>query len=220
MSKEKEDLRKREESTLEVYERWADSYDRNRDRSLFEKEYIDLFLDHISNSLVTEVTEDGLDILDLGCGAGEPIASYLISQGHKVTGADYSQSMLSICRKRYPDHHWIFCDMRDYKLVDKKYEGIISWGAFFHLNHEQQRRNLPLICQSLKAGGCLLLTVGPEEGEVWGEVAGQKVYHASLAPEEYESILKNNNLEPFIFNRNDENCQGFSILMAKKRGSL
>lgn len=58
MSKEKEDLRKREERTLEVYERWADFYDRNRDRSLFEKEYIDLFLSHISNSLVTE---DGLE---------------------------------------------------------------------------------------------------------------------------------------------------------------
>ena len=200
------DFKKIEESTQAVYEENAKQYDIERGRSLFERNYLDLFISFL---------KEDAHILDLGCGAGEPIARYFIEKGLKLSGADYSEAMLSLCRERFPNQQWLYCDMRNYALKER-YDGIISWGAFFHLSIADQRKNLPLICQSLKEEGILLLTVGPSEGEVTGTVAGKKVYHASLSPQEYEKILNDNDLEILSFKLNDPDCHGFSVLVAKK----
>lgn len=194
-----------ESKTQNVYEENASQYDEERGKSLFEKSYLDKFLNLLPNS----------SVLDLGCGAGEPIARYLIEKGCKITGADYSENMLDICKERFPDHRWIFADMRDLKL-ESKYDGIISWGAFFHLNQEQQRECLPILCQSLNESGILLITVGHIEGEVLGTVAGNKVYHSSLSKNEYTSILEENGLSVIEFNLEDPDCAGFSVFIAKK----
>ena len=61
-----------------------------------------------------------------------------------------------------------------------------------------------------------MMTVGPEDGEVTGTVAGQKVYHSSLSTEEYIGILKENNLRVLEFKINDKDCQGFTVFIAQK----
>ena len=45
----------------------------------------------------------GAPVLDLGCGAGEPIAAYLIFRGHPVCGVDFAAPMLALARARFPD---------------------------------------------------------------------------------------------------------------------
>lgn len=196
-----------EEQTQKVYESYAEEYDEKRNRDLFEKSYLDKVISHLT---------EGASVLDLGCGAGEPIARYLIEKGVNVTGLDYSHKMLSLCKERFPDHQWIFGDMRNLEVEDF-FEAIISWGAFFHLTIDQQRDSLPKVCNLLKSNGVLLITVGHDEGEVTGTVAGQKVYHASLSKEEYERILEKCNLEVLEFNFQDPKCHGFSVLLGKKK---
>ncbi|RRB41828.1 class I SAM-dependent methyltransferase, partial [Escherichia coli] len=51
-------------------------------------------------------------ILDLGCGAGEPIGRFLIARGHSVVGVDHAQSMINLAQTRFPRERWIKADMR------------------------------------------------------------------------------------------------------------
>ncbi len=55
-----------------LYERHARAFDRDRGKSLFEKPWLDRFLD---------LVPEGGSVLDIGCGSGEPIARHLIEPG-------------------------------------------------------------------------------------------------------------------------------------------
>lgn len=199
-------LKEIEKQTQDVYQKEAERYDKERGKSLFEKDYLDRFLALLPKSP---------HVLDLGCGSGEPIAQYLIEQGCQMTGTDYSEPMLEICRKRFPRHNWIFSDMRDLK-IEGNYDGLISWGSFFHLNQDEQRKSLPEMANLLTKRGIMMITVGHEAGEVSGTVADRPVYHSSLSKEEYTQIITDAGLNVLSFKLQDPECHGFSVLIAEK----
>ena len=86
--------------------------------------------------------------------------------------------MLALARSRFPQATWVEADMRGLDL-GRTYGGVVSWGGFFHLSREAQRLALPRIARHVASPGALLLTVGREEGEVFGEVAGERAPHAA-----------------------------------------
>lgn len=131
----------------------------------------------------------GASILDLGCGAGEPIAGHLICEGYDVTGLDRSSAMLAFFKTRYPQSRAIEADMRSLAL-GHRFDAILSWDALFHLWPDEQRTTLPRIADHLASPGRLLFTAGDQEGHVTGHVGDETVYHGSLDPEEYRSILE------------------------------
>jgi hypothetical protein len=65
-------------------------------------------------------------------------------------------------------------------------------------------------------GGSLLLTVGPKDGEVDGTVGSKPVYHASLSPAEYATILQEQGLRLTGFPAEDPECNRHSVLMARR----
>jgi SAM-dependent methyltransferase len=141
-----------------VYDANAGRWDAERSRSLFERDWLDRFLAHLpANSR----------LLDLGCGAGEPIARYLIESGYMGTGVDFSPAMLEIARSRVPNGRWVEADMRRLDL-DERFAGIVAWDSFFHLARQEQRNVLPCLARHLLPGGALLATVGPDDGETLG----------------------------------------------------
>jgi 2-polyprenyl-3-methyl-5-hydroxy-6-metoxy-1,4-benzoquinol methylase len=192
--------------TLQVYEKHAHAFDTHRSRSLAEQKWLNKFIDLLPSQG---------SILDIGCGAGEPISEYLLKQGFHLTGLDASSKMLEIARKRFPQANWIKMNMQELKL-DREFDGIISWDGFFHLKQEEQRQVLPLFANHLKPNGALLLTIGHESGEVTGTVDGEKVYHSSLASDEYRKILKKLGFDNIEIKLQDESCGFHSILLAKK----
>ena len=193
--------------TKEIYERNARLFDQQRNKSLFEKKWLDRFL-----SLVPAKSM----IVDVGCGSGEPITKYMIEQRYRIVGLDFSQTMLDMASQRFPEQIWTYMDMRSISL-QQQFEGLISWGAFFHLTPDEQRRTLPRFIQHLVPNGVLLLTVGHEEGEVIGTVHGEEVYHSSLSIKEYGQILAQNQCTLLDFVPQDPACGYHSILFAQKR---
>ena len=156
-----------------------------------------------------------VSILDLGCGAGDPIASYFIQHGHSVVGMDSSSNMLAMARKNIPRGDWRLGDMRQLDLPER-FNGIIGWNSFFHLTRDEQRKTLPEIARHLLPGGALLLTVGPHEGEVAGCVGDDPIYHASLSLNEYSDILLSHTVRIREFTPEDPDCYGMTILLAQK----
>src|SRR5215210_515015 len=102
---------------VDLYERHALSFDRERNRSLQEKAWLDRFLAHVPA---------GGEILDLGCGMGEPIAGYCIAAGFRVIGIDSSPSLIALCRARFPQAEWMVGDMRTAEL-HRRFDGLLAW---------------------------------------------------------------------------------------------
>jgi SAM-dependent methyltransferase len=130
-------------------------------------------------------------ILDIGCGSAEPIARFFIEQGHEVTGADSSPSLIEISKRRFPEQHWIVADMRELRL-ERRFNGIVAWDSLFHLAPEDQRLMFALFREHSTANAALLFTSGPAAGEVIGEYRGEPLYHGSLDGAEYREILEGN----------------------------
>ena len=149
----------------------------------------------------------------MGCGTGEPISGYIIGRGFDLTGIDSAPAMIAIAQTRYPDAVWTVADMRALPDVGK-FHGILSWHGFFHLSADEQRKALPEILSHMHAGGAIMLTVGPEAGEVTGTVAGEAVYHASLSSEEYEAILTGAGFTDVSFAPSYPACSRSSVILA------
>ena len=194
------------DETRGVYERQATAYDTSRSRALFEARWLARF---------SACLPSGGHVLDLGCGAGDPIARWFMAEGFSVTGVDYAQPMLDIARARWPDGDWRQADMRALDL-DQVFDGIIAWNSLFHLRPDEQRTCLAHLARHLAPGGSLLITVGPKAGEVTGTVGGETVYHASLSPAAYATCLEDNGLRLTGFLAEDPDTNAHSVLMARK----
>ena len=198
--------RQEQDITRLVYEREALRYDNDRSRDLVERQWLEQF--------GTELPDAGA-VMDLGCGAGEPIAGWLIENGYRVTGVDFALPLLELARERWPNGDWRVGDMRELDLPER-FDGIICWDSFFHLTPDEQVSCMPTIARHLRPGGALLLTVGPRAAETTGAVGKGDVYHASLSPETYEKLFEESGLEVRAFCSEDPNCSNHSFLLGVK----
>lgn len=189
---------------IELYERHADAYDRLRGRSLQEKRWLDAFLEHVPASGA---------ILDFGCGMGEPIARYLLEHGRHVIGIDSSSSMIELCHERFPNGEWIVSDMRTFAPADR-FDGIIAWDSFFHLEMDDQRAMFPRFASFAHPHAPLLFTSGTSAGTAIGEFQGEPLFHASLDEAEYRQLLHANGFAVRDYNAHDVECGGHTVWLA------
>ncbi|NOU10743.1 MAG: class I SAM-dependent methyltransferase, partial [Nitrospira sp.] len=132
----------------------------------------------------------GGSVLDLGCGSGQPLACHLLDRGFTVFGVDSSPTLISKCRSRFPKGEWTVADMRTLS-INRRFEGVIAWDSFFHLSHEDQRAMFVVFREHANCGAPLLFTTGTGHGEAIGSFQGESLYHASLSPGEYRTLMKN-----------------------------
>jgi SAM-dependent methyltransferase len=190
---------------IDLYERHAQSWDGDRGRSLFERGWLDRF---------RAVAGEGAAILDLGCGAGEPMAAYLIGCGHAITGIDSAPTLIGLGAARFPAHTWIVGDMRRLEL-GKRFSGILAWDSFFHLTPEDQRGMFPIFRDHAAAGAALMFTSGPQAGEAIGSYHGEPLYHASLDPAEYTTLLREHGFDVIAHVAEDATCGGHTVWLAR-----
>lgn len=192
------------DTVIDLYERHAAAYDRDRNRSLMERSWLDRFLSHVP---------PGGTVLDVGCGMGEPIARHLHDRGVHVVGVDASPSMIDRCRERFPDSEWIVADMRELDL-GRRFDGILAWDSFFHLGMEDQRGMFPRFAAHAANGAPLMFTSGSAEGEAIGSYQREPLYHASLSPSEYERLLTANGFIVRAYVEDDATCGHHTVWLA------
>ncbi|WP_136637095.1 class I SAM-dependent methyltransferase [Pseudooceanicola onchidii] len=194
------------EDVQAVYDRVAVAFDHQRRDSGMESGWVARFADALPARA---------EVLDLGCGSGQPVARLLLEHGCRVTGADFAPGMLALARASLPQADWVQADMRHLDL-GRTFDGIIAWHSFFHLTVAAQRVALPKVLAYLRPGGVLMMTLGLEEGEGHGHVDGQVVYHASLSDAEYRAILSRHGVEVDAFVHGDDRCGGANVLFARR----
>jgi len=191
---------------IDLYQRkaldWIESRARTR---LIEKPWLDRF---------RALLPPAGPVLDLGCGSAAPMAAYLIGLGCPVVGVDSSPVMIDVCRKHFPKQEWIVADMRKLALR-RTFSGILAWDSFFHLCHDDQRRMLPVFRQHAAPNATLMFTSGPAHGEATGSFAGEPLYHASLDPSEYRSLLDRNGFDVVSHVAEDPGCGGHTVWLAQ-----
>jgi SAM-dependent methyltransferase len=190
-----------------LYDELADHYIIDRNQCVWdERPWLDKFLSGIpSNGTV----------LDIGCGAGAPIAHYLSTQGRLVTGIDTSPRLIAHCRSTLNGGEWYVEDMRRLAIA-QQFHGLIAWDSFFHLGHDDQRAMFPIFRAHALPGAMLMFTSGPEHGEAYGDYHGEELYHASLAPDEYCRLLDESGFAVIDRIFNDPDCGGHCVWLARK----
>jgi SAM-dependent methyltransferase len=191
---------------IDLYERHARHWDAARQRApMAERTWLDRFCSDMPAAA---------SILDLGCGGGAPVAKYLIEQGFKVMGLDTSETMISLCRDRFPTNEWLVADMRRISL-GWTFRGLVAWDSLFHLGHDDQRRMFPVFRQHSAPGAFLLFSSGPEHGEAIGNYQGDPLYHASLAESEYRLLLSENGFSVLAHATRDPACGNRTVWLAQ-----
>jgi SAM-dependent methyltransferase len=193
------------DAILATYENEAADWARRRNQALWE-----------APALVAAVDgrAPGLDVLDLGCGAGEPIAAWFVARGDRVTGVDGAAAMIAEFLVRVPGAEAMHADMRGLSL-GRRFDVIVAFNSFFHLSPDDQRAMFPVFAAHAAPGATLLFTSGPAAGEVWGTVGASAVYHASLDPAEYRALLSGSGFAEVWFRPDDAELQGHSVWLAR-----
>jgi SAM-dependent methyltransferase len=191
---------------IDLYQRKAQEWIESRGRTrLIEKPWLDRY-----RALVSPAAP----ILDIGCGSATPMAAYLIGLGHAVVGVDSSAAMIDACRRHFPAQEWIVADMRTLAL-QRRFPGILAWDSFFHLCPDDQRRMFPVFRAHAAPRAALMFTSGPGHGEAIGGFAGEPLYHASLDPVEYRSLLDRNGFRVVSHVIEDPGCGGHTIWLVQ-----
>lgn len=194
------------QNIIEIYKKHARAWTELRGNFLYEKAWLDHFL-----ALIPQYSE----ILDLGCGSGKPIADYLIQHDHKITGVDSSDVMIEMAQQNFPEHYWLQADMRTVEF-DQKFNAILAWDSFFHLTPNDQRQMFRQFARFAQQGTVLMFSSGPSHGEAIGDLFGDALYHASLAPEEYRALLKQSGFKVIKMVAEDVECTGHTVWLAQR----
>jgi SAM-dependent methyltransferase len=195
------------ETILPVYEREAAGWARGRVQDLWEAPALEA---------TVAGRAPGLSVLDLGCGAGMPIAGWYLARGDRVTGVDGAAAMVAEARRAVPAMEALHADMRGLDLR-RRFDVILGFNSVFHLSPDDQRAMFQVFERHAARGARLLLTTGPAASETWGRVGASLVYHASLDPAEYRAQFGDHGFDVLWFRPEDPEFRGHSVWLAEAR---
>ena len=201
-------MRSTSKQVIDLYERHARDWDADRRRARFvEKDWLNRFISFLP---------PGGSVLDLGCGGSEPMAGYLIGCKFSVTGIDSSPTMISLCRSRHPGQTWLVHDIRTLDL-GRGFDGVIAWDSFFHLKPADQRKMFAVFHEHAAPSALLMFNAGPRHGEALGTYRGDPLYHASLDPAEYATLLDGIGFDIVAHVVEDPQAGGRTVWLARSR---
>jgi len=113
---------------------------------------------HPELALLVDRLDERAKVLDIGCGAGVPVARAL-AQRYQVTGADLSSEVVSRTQTNVPRSTFIHSDLMDVQFPAEHFDGVVSFYTIFHLPREEHSALFQRIYYWLKNGGYFLATV-------------------------------------------------------------
>ncbi len=134
--------------------------------------------------------QDGVRVLELGCGAGVPDTQRLAAR-FQVTGVDVSVEQVRRARAAVPDADFIQADFTALELKPESFDAVVSFYAFNHVPRELLAPTFALIRRWLVPRGLLMTALGASDTEAW---TGTGLVHrrsfSSFPPETNTRLLR------------------------------
>lgn len=167
----------------------AEGYDRVADRYLAWSVNGPTRLAYLDRLL--RMLPDGSDVLELGCGAGEPVARRL-SERHRVTGVDLSPEQISRARTSVPDADFLIGDMTQLVFEPRSFDAVVAFYSIIHVPRTMHTDLFQRIGSWLRPDGLLLVTMGVEDapGTVEEEWLGVPMYFSHFDAPTNRSIVQ------------------------------
>lgn len=134
--------------------------------------------------------DDGDAVLDVGCGAGDPIARTLAAR-YRVTGVDISPEMIQRAQQNVPTGDFMCVDIMSAAFSPSSFDAVVAFYSIFHLPRAEHQDLFRRIHRWLKPGGHLLCTLShySEEGYTEDGFFGATMYWSNYSLCEYAEIL-------------------------------
>jgi SAM-dependent methyltransferase len=171
--------------------------------------------------LIKSLPAKGGRVVDLGCGAGIPVARDLAALGHSVVGIDGSARQIGRARRNVPAATFIEADMCDVELDGGLFDAVGAFYSITHIPPAQQGRLISKIASWLKPGGTLIASFGAgEPGEWTGEWLGTTMFFGHNDEEATLKCLREAdlNVRRSLVERQDNEDAAFLWIEAVKTG--
>jgi SAM-dependent methyltransferase len=183
--------------------------------------YVDRTLSYVDR--VLEGLPPQVNVLDLGCGTGNPIARHIIDCGFRVVGVDQSTKLLEIARTVIPEAELIHADMVDIQFTET-FAAAIAWDSVFHIPREAHPAIYRKLARALDPGRRLLLSVGGSGAEsldasgggINSEMFGQNFFYDGYAPDIARQLIETAGFEIELWEVDDPSSHGHIAVIAKK----
>ena len=108
-------------------------------------------------------------VLELGCGAGVPVAAGVLASGHAYLGIDVSPRQIDLARGLVPDGDFRCGDVLDQSFDDASFDAVIAFYVVTHVPRELWAGLFASIHRWLRPGGLLALNVPDRDSPGWLE---------------------------------------------------
>jgi cyclopropane fatty-acyl-phospholipid synthase-like methyltransferase len=137
-----------------------------------------------------ELLPVGASILDLGCGAGIPVAHELVTLGFSVTGVDASRGQIERARRNVTGAHFIQADMASVEFAPESFDAFVAFYSLTHLPKSEHALMIERLARWLRRGGKFLANFGAAEGEWSEEWLGTTMFFSHLHPEMTKRVVQ------------------------------
>jgi ubiquinone/menaquinone biosynthesis C-methylase UbiE len=120
------------------------------------------YRDMVANNVSLLGAGAGDHVLDAGTGTGN-IAIELLGRGARVTGTDFTESALELCRQKAPTGTFVFADLsKPLPFDDETFEHAICINVVHLLDDESRALAMSEFHRVVKPGGRVVVTVFAE----------------------------------------------------------
>ena len=133
---------------------------------------------------------EGGKILDLGCGAGVPVAREL-SKSFAVTGVDISGKQIALARENAPGAEFVEADIASVEFPQGSFDAVSAFYSLTHVPREEHAEVLARIAAWLKPGGIFLASLGAGDNSdnVENDWLGTPMFFSHFGAEENKRLV-------------------------------